>query len=287
MTAQRQQEARQLPLVMLRHAALWRMFPPLRGGIGAPLAMRLTVEAMQSLSASDWLSPANAVVIRWTLKELRSRLWPDVTPPRRGRLLKALAGVRSAWLQQPTLSEWQKLEGARPIVWRIVDLDMSAAEGSGGGLDSEIVLKVTPPNVGERFPPAGPLAVWGARSAPAYNLLLMCGGAWAHGERVYIVQLGILAYPTNMTWNQAQLHMRGRRVLDKLVRANVLAVKGDVIEQGSAYGGQVQAIASPWQTVEPDADDKPREQDYTGIRTIAKVYGQEVASEYLRRRRGV
>ena len=231
----RQPEARQFPLVMLMQGALWCLLPPLRGGVGAPLAIRLTVEAMQSLTVSDWQHARTTSTLRWTLRELRSRLWPDVTPPKPGRIVKGLDSVRSAWRRWPTLSEWQDMGDARTGFWRAVDLDMADTEAAGSRLDSEIVLRVTPPWAGERFTPGAPLASWGARSARTYNLLLLCGATWAHGDCVQIENVGLLSHPTSKTTNQPQLQSRGLRALADLVEADVLRVEDGVIERGSAY----------------------------------------------------
>lgn len=247
-------EARQFPVSLVWGYRLWQAFPRVRGASPAPLPIRLTVESVLALSPEAWGNAYEHNLV-WTLRELRERLYPDGSYPKTKRLVQSLRQVKNLWDKWPRSDDW--LESPEQwIVWRVLSLDLSNLGGDRTCLDGQIELRVTAAR-GDRFLPTPALAGWGARSSPAFNLLLLCAAAWSQGIEVHESEIGEYCHPVSLTRNRPQLRSRGRRVLAMLVEAGLLTVNDGFLKRGSAHYGTVEAGSLPKITVPEDS--KPRE----------------------------
>ena len=187
-----QSEARQFPVALVSGLTLWRVFPRVKGASPAPFPLRLTVESILALSAEAWSQPHERVLV-WTLRELRERLYPGGSYPKTKRLVDSLTQVKTLWDKWPSPGDWQAMT-ERPQLWHVLSLDLSELESKRSRLDAQIKLTVTAP-LSERFLPTPALASWGVRSAPAFNLLLLCAGAWCEALKSTSPTLANTAIP--------------------------------------------------------------------------------------------
>ena len=143
---------------------------PDRGGSrGAPLALRLFVEAVLCVPM-DRRAGLRPVEMSVTLRELRDRLYPD-SRLSTTQVLRALTRAADALDTRDARIPWEDPATGRGGLRRVVSvLDLPRGEAY---LDDVLTLFVNlPPGTG-----AGPvvpetLATWGLRSAPAYNLII-------------------------------------------------------------------------------------------------------------------
>ena len=212
-------------------------------GHGAPLALRLWIEAILAIGLND--RGRGPVVLKITLRDLLGKLYPRKRPPRRDywpRLTRAVEALDKAWI--PWFNADIGKGGRRRIVL------VSQVPRGPGALDDEIKIIVDlPPDVG-----AGPvvsprLAQWGTKSASGYRALLNLAFLWfqpgktrtpVRGRRHWLqssdptryekVTDGLLIqtfYPTSTKKNQRELARRAQEVLAKLEGAKELRIVKD------------------------------------------------------------
>ena len=143
--------------------------PERGGGRGAPLALRLFVEAVLCvpMDRRDGLRPVEMAV---TLHELRDRLYPGYRLST-ARLMERLTHAADALDTRDARIEWENPATGRGGLWRVVSVQ-SLPRGETH-LDDELIMVVNlPPGTGSGPVMPETLATWGVQSAPAYNLLI-------------------------------------------------------------------------------------------------------------------
>ena len=148
------------------------------GGRGAPLALRLFVEAI--LAAPYSARFEGGVQVHITLRELLRRLYPGRRPKPNEyypRLLRARDALHSIEATVP----WEDPETGRGGLLSVV---LMRNVPRPGHLDDEVILEVTlPPGAGPGPIVSPRLGLWGVRSAPAYNALLNLPLRWWYPGR--------------------------------------------------------------------------------------------------------
>ena len=165
------------------------------GGRGAPLALRLFVEAVLA-APYDERDAGQPVVLQVTLRDLLNRLYP---PPRRPkpnvywpRLMSAVEALDSMDARIP----WHDPKTGRGDLRRIVSV--GGIPRGPGALDDMVRMIVDlPPGSGPGPLVSPKLGEWGAKSAPAYTAMLNLAYRWFApgvtripvGDRKHWVQL--------------------------------------------------------------------------------------------------
>ena len=143
--------------------------PDRGGGHGAPLALRLFVEAVLCvpMDRRDGLRPVDMSV---TLRELRDRLYPD-SRRSTAQVLRELTHAADALDTRDARIPWEDPATGQGGLRRVVSVqDLPRGETH---LDDVLSLVVNlPPGTGSGPVMPETLARWGLRSAPAYNLII-------------------------------------------------------------------------------------------------------------------
>ena len=143
--------------------------PDRGGGHGAPLALRLFVEAVLCvpMDRRDGLRPVDMSV---TLRELRDKLYPD-SRRSTAQVLRELTHAADALDTRDARIPWEDPATGQGGLRRVVSVqDLPRGETH---LDDVLSLVVNlPPGTGSGPVMPETLARWGLRSAPAYNLII-------------------------------------------------------------------------------------------------------------------
>ena len=192
-----QSEARQFPVALVSGLTLWRVVSACSG------SLTRAVPRYVSRSNQSWhcrlKRGASHMSGSWSgpFANCGSVLYPGGSYPKTKRLVDSLTQVKTLWDKWPSPGDWQAMT-ERPQLWHVLSLDLSELESKRSRIDAQIKLTVTAP-LSERFLPTPALASWGVRSAPAFNLLLLCAGAWCEGVEVYESDVGEYCHPTSLT----------------------------------------------------------------------------------------
>ena len=174
-------------------------------GRGAPLALRLWIEAILAIRLDD--RGRGPVVLKITLRDLLGKLYPRKRPDRRyywPRLWRASDALDKAWI--PWLDKATGKGGRRRIVL------VSNLPRGPGALDDEIKIIVDlPPGVGKGPVVSPRLGFWGLDSAPAYRGLLNLAFLWFQPGKTRTPVRG------RRHWIQSSSPARYERLTDKLL----------------------------------------------------------------------
>ena len=168
-----EQEGPALPLALYE---LGEPKPQHGGGRGAPLALRLFVEAI--LAAPYHTRPAGEPVgMDVTLRELLAQLYPGPRRPKPNeyypRLVRAVEALDSMDARLP----WQNPLTGQGGLRRVVSVT-NIPRGPGRLDDLVRVVVDVPPGSGPGPVVSPRLGLWGTKSAPAYNALLNLAYRW-------------------------------------------------------------------------------------------------------------
>ena len=157
-----------------------------RQGHGAPLALRLFVEAVLLAPQLERGGPGG-VDMRVSLREIRRRLYPasykTISTRRIARDVEAAAEALDSMDARFPVDE-----GRGRVMWRVVNV-----LGIPHDLDADLTISVRLPpgasNAGPIIPDS--LQQWGAKSAPAYNALIGLAYDWYNpGQTSFPVKRG-------------------------------------------------------------------------------------------------
>lgn len=211
-------------------------------GRGAPLALRLWVEAVLSVRLSD-RATGRPVVMTVTLRDLLARLYPGQRQPRPNeywpRLMAAVEALESPQARIP----WEDPKTGKGGLARVV-LVSSIPRGAGA-LDDDVRIIVDLPPGAEDGPIVSPnLARWGVKSAAKYRALIGLAFRWwqpgvtrrpiGRGRRRHWYQSNnpkdygapltddeaiALCFPTSIRAERRKLAFEARHALKELVDA--------------------------------------------------------------------
>ena len=166
------------------------------GGRGAPLALRLFVEAVLAVRLED-RGKNKPIAMGVPLRKLLANLYPGPRKPRKTeywpRLMRAVEALDAMDARIPWVDPTTGLGGLRRVV-NVGDIPRGP-----NALDDEVRMVVDLPPGSGTGPEVSPtLGEWGARSAPAYNALLNLAYRW--------FDPGVTRHPVNggSHWLQAQ-----------------------------------------------------------------------------------
>ena len=150
--------------------------PQRGGGRGAPLALRLFVEAVLA-APYDERNAGQPVALQVTLRDLLDRLYPGPRRPRPNeywpRLMSAVEALDSMDARIPWHDPLTGRGGRRRIV-SVGDIP----RGPGALKDVVQIIVNLPPGSGPGPKVSPALGTWGAKSAPAYTALLNLAYRW-------------------------------------------------------------------------------------------------------------
>ena len=146
------------------------------GGRGAPLPLRLFIEAVMAVDMKDRRSD-NPVALQVTLRDLLNRLYPGPRKPRPNeywpRLVQAAEELDSMDARFP----WQDPKTGHVTLLRVVSV--GGIPRGPDALDDLVRIVVDlPPGSGSGPLITPTLGAWGVRSAPAYNALINLAYRW-------------------------------------------------------------------------------------------------------------
>ena len=145
------------------------------GGRGAPLALRLFVEAILAVPY-ELRGLDQAVTMNVTLRDLLARLYPGRQPSPAEYWPRLILAVEALDLMDARIP-WEDPETGRGDLRRVVSIgDIPRGPGA---LDDNVRFVVDlPPGSGNGPVVSRNLGAWGVRSAPAYNALLNLAYRW-------------------------------------------------------------------------------------------------------------
>ena len=145
------------------------------GGRGAPLALRLFVEAVLAVPY-ERRGLDQAVTMNVTLRDLLARLYPGRRPSPAEYWPRLMAAVEALDLMDARIP-WVDPETGRGELRRVVSI--GGIPRGPGALDDNVRFVVDlPPGSGDGPVVSRNLGAWGVRSAPAYNALLNLSYRW-------------------------------------------------------------------------------------------------------------
>ena len=146
------------------------------GGPGAPLPLRIFIEAVLAVNMADRRTD-RPVVLNVTLRDLLDRLYPGPRRPRPGeywpRLVRAVEALDSMDARFP----WLDPETGRGGLRRVVSVG-DIPRGPDALADQVRIIVDLPPGSGDGPVVSPNLGLWGTRSAAAYNALLNLAFRW-------------------------------------------------------------------------------------------------------------
>ena len=146
------------------------------GGPGAPLALRLFIEAVMAVDMKDRRSN-NPVALQVTLRDLLDRLYPGPRKPRPNEYWPRLVRAAEALDSMDARFPWQDPKTGHWTLLRVVSV--GGIPRGPDALDDLVRIVVDlPPGSGEGPSITPTLGAWGVRSAPAYNALINLAYRW-------------------------------------------------------------------------------------------------------------
>ena len=146
------------------------------GGRGAPLALRLFVEAVLA-APYDERNAGQPVVLQVTLRDLLDRLYPGPRRPKPTEYWPRLMSAVEALDTMDARIPWHDPETGRGGLRRIVSVG-DIPRGPGALDDVVRMIVDLPPGSGPGPLVSPTLGVWGAKSAPAYTAMLNLAYRW-------------------------------------------------------------------------------------------------------------
>ena len=162
-----------LPLVLYQ---LGEDNPHRGGGRGAPLALRLFVEAVLATSQAA-RREGQPVALQIPLRELLARLYPGPRRPKPNEYWPRLMRAVEALDMMDARIPWVDPKTGRGELRRVVSVG-GIPRGPDALDDVVRVVVDLPPGSGDGPIVTPTLGVWGARSGPAYNALLNLAYRW-------------------------------------------------------------------------------------------------------------
>ena len=150
--------------------------PERGGGRGAPLALRLFVEAVLA-APYDERNAGQPVVLQVTLRDLLDRLYPGPRRPKPNEYWPRLMSAVEALDRMDARIPWHDPETGRGGLRRIVSVG-DIPRGPGALDDVVRMIVDLPPGSGPGPKVSPTLGAWGAKSAPAYTAMLNLAYRW-------------------------------------------------------------------------------------------------------------
>ena len=150
--------------------------PQRGGGRGAPLALRLFVEAVLA-APYDERNAGQPVALQVTLRDLLDRLYPGPRRPKPTEYWPRLMSAVEALDTMDARIPWHDPETGRGDLRRVVSV--GGIPRGPGALDDVVRMVVDlPPGSGPGPKVSPTLGAWGAKSAPAYSAMLNLAYRW-------------------------------------------------------------------------------------------------------------
>ena len=215
------------------------------GGRGAPLALRLFVEAVLA-APYDERNAGQPVVLQVTLRDLLDRLYPGPRRPKPNEYWPRLMSAVESLDRMDARIPWHDPKTGRGGLRRIVSVG-DIPRGPGALDDVVRMIVDLPPGSGPGPKVSPTLGEWGAKSAPAYTAMLnlayrwfapgvtrlpVGGGHWiqVHDPKFYPAlsnaDVVALTRPLSARTARRNLVVEGWKVLRKLEAAGELRIEG-------------------------------------------------------------